>query len=141
VAGETFICEVLTPEGEAFKDEVQMVSTRTTLGSIGIRARHQPLLGALEPSELRLYRSDSEVVRLAQGEGYVQVTPDGVLLLVQEATPPDELDVSRLREQLSEAEEGMRSADEDSEEHARHERDKKRWEAFLEVAEGGGSSR
>ena len=34
-----------------------MVSTRTTVGSIGILARHQPLLGMLDPTELRLYSS------------------------------------------------------------------------------------
>ena len=77
VAKDTFTAEVLTPEGSVFKDEVEMVSTRTTVGSIGILAKHQPLLGMLEPTELRLYKSESEIVRLAQGEGYVQVSRDG----------------------------------------------------------------
>ena len=44
-----------------------MVSTRTEVGSIGILARHQPLLGTLVPTELRLYRSDSEIVTLRPG--------------------------------------------------------------------------
>ena len=52
--------EVLTPEGEVFNDEVEMVSTRTTVGSIGILAHHQPLLAMLDPTELRLYKSESE---------------------------------------------------------------------------------
>ena len=96
MAHETFTVEVLTPEGEVFNDEVEQVSTRTGVGSIGILARHQPLLGLLEPTELRLYKSESDVVRFAQGEGYVQVSGDRVLLLVEEATPPDELDTSDL---------------------------------------------
>jgi F-type H+-transporting ATPase subunit epsilon len=82
VAKTTFTAEVLTPEGEVFKDEVEMVSTRTTVGSIGILAHHQPLLGMLDPTELKLYRSDDDIVRFAQGEGYVQVSPEGVLILV-----------------------------------------------------------
>ena len=77
MAKDTFTAEVLTPEGSVFKDEVEMVSTRTTVGSIGILAKHQPLLGMLEPTELRLYKSESEIVRFAQGEGYVQVSRDG----------------------------------------------------------------
>ena len=88
VAKDTFTAEVLTPEGSVFKDEVEMVSTRTTVGSIGILAKHQPLLGMLEPTELRLYKSESDIVRFAQGEGYVQVSRDGVLLLVEEALDP-----------------------------------------------------
>jgi F-type H+-transporting ATPase subunit epsilon len=133
---EAFKVEVLTPEGEVFNDEVQQVSTRTGVGSIGILARHQPLLGLLEPTELRLYKSDSDVVRFAQGEGYVQVTPDGVLLLVEEATPPDDLDTSELEEKIRRAEQELESAEEDSEAERRAARDKRRWEAFLAVARG-----
>ena len=133
---ETFTVEVLTPEGEVFNDEVEQVSTRTGVGSIGILKRHQPLLGLLEPTELRLYKSESDVVRFAQGEGYVQVTPDRVLLLVEEAVSPDDLDTSELQEKLKRAEDEMSSEEEGSEAHRRAARDKKRWEAFLRVASG-----
>jgi F-type H+-transporting ATPase subunit epsilon len=136
VAKEPFTVEVLTPEGSVFKDEVEMVSTRTTVGSIGILAKHQPLLGILEPTELRLYKSESDIVRLAQGEGYVQVSRDGVLLLVEEATDPGALDVSELQDRLRRAEEVEREAEEDSEERRRAQRDRKRWEAFLRIAQG-----
>ena len=51
-----------------------MVSTRTTIGSIGLLADHEPLLARLEPTELRLYRSESDIVRFAQAEGYVQMS-------------------------------------------------------------------
>ena len=34
MARTPFQVEVLTPEGEAFNDEVEMVSTRTSVGSI-----------------------------------------------------------------------------------------------------------
>jgi F-type H+-transporting ATPase subunit epsilon len=133
---ETFRCEVLTPEGEVFNDEVQQVSTRTGVGSIGILARHQPLLGMLEPTELRLFKSDSDVIRFAQGEGYVQVGKEGVLILVEEATPPDDLDTSDLEERIRRAEQELESAEEDSEAERRAARDKRRWEAFLRVAKG-----
>ena len=136
MAHESFTVEVLTPEGEVFNDEVEQVSTRTGVGSIGILARHQPLLGILEPTELRLYKSESDVVRFAQGEGYVQVTDDRVLLLVEEAVDPDELDTSDLQEKLKRAEDELSSEEEGSEAHRRAARDKKRWEAFLRVAQG-----
>ena len=137
MAKDTFTVEVLTPEGSVFKDEVEMVSTRTAVGSIGILAKHQPLLGILEPTELRLYRSESDIVRLAQGEGYVQVSRDGVLLLVEEATDPGSLDTSDLQDRLRRAEEAEREAEEDSEERRRAQRDRRRWRAFLDIAQGG----
>ena len=133
---ETFKVEVLTPEGEVFNDEVERVSTRTEVGSIGILARHQPLLGLLEPTELRLYKSESDVVSFAQGEGYVQVGSEGVLILVEEATPPDDLDTSDLEERIRRADQELSDAEEDSEAARRAARDKRRWEAFLAVARG-----
>jgi len=137
VPHETFAVEVLTPEGLVFDEEVEMVSTRTGVGSIGIRARHQPLLGLLDPTELRLYRGESDVVRFAQGEGYVQVAGGRVLLLVEEATPPEDLDRGDLEDRLRRAEEAESSAEGDSEEQRRAQRDKRRAQAFLRIADGG----
>jgi F-type H+-transporting ATPase subunit epsilon len=137
VAHETFAVEVLTPEGLVFDEEVEMVSTRTAVGSIGIRARHQPLLGILDPTELRLYRSESDIVRFAQGEGYVQVSDGRVLLLVEEATAPEDLDSSDLEDRRRRAEEAASSAEENSEEQRRAQRDRRRAEVFLEIAGGG----
>ena len=129
--------EVLTPEGQVFDDEVEMVSTRTAVGSIGVLAHHQPLLGMLEPTELRLYRSESEIERFAQGEGYIQVAGEHVLVLVEEAIRPEDLDAADLRERARRAEESGRNAEEGSEEQRRCQRDQGRWEAFLRIAEGG----
>jgi F-type H+-transporting ATPase subunit epsilon len=135
VAYQKFPVEVLTPEGEVFNDEVEQISTRTTVGSIGVLAHHQPLLAMLDPTELRLYKSQSEVVSFAQAEGYMQVTNDRVLILVEEAHQPKQLDAAELRERLRQAERELDSAGEDSERRRTAERDKRRWEAFLRVAD------
>ena len=134
MAHEKFHCQVLTPEGEAFNDEVEMVSTRTGVGSIGILANHAPLMGMLEPTELRLYKTESDIVRFAQSEGYLQVVDNECLLLVEEAIPPDQLDRSDIEERLREAERSAEQAEEDSEEHERYERDVRRWRVFSEIS-------
>ena len=136
MARTPFQVEVLTPEGEAFNDEVEMVSTRTSVGSIGILANHEPLLGMLDPTELRLYKSESDVVRYAQGEGFLQVYGNHVLLLVDEIFEVDELNSGDLEERLSRAESEVEKAEEGSEERRAAERDKRRYEAFLELAKG-----
>ena len=136
MARTPFKVEVLTPEGEVFSDEVVMVSTRTTVGSIGVLANHEPLLGMLEPTELRLYKTESDVERYAQGEGYLQVSPEGVLVLVEEAVRPEDLNASDLQDRLRRAEEAAERAEEGSEEERRAQRDRKRWEAFLRIAQG-----
>jgi F-type H+-transporting ATPase subunit epsilon len=136
---ESFRVEVLTPEGEVFNDDVEMVSTRTTVGSIGILARHQPLLGMLDPTELRLYKTygdESSATRFAQGEGYVQVTGDHVLILVEDAVEPSELNTSELQDKLSRAEREASEAEDGSEAERKALRDKARAEAFLSIASG-----
>jgi F-type H+-transporting ATPase subunit epsilon len=138
MARTKFRVEVLTPEGEVFNDEVEMVSTRTTVGSIGVLANHQPLLGMLEPTELRLYKSDSDVERFAQGEGYIQVSREQVLVLVEEAVRPNDLNAGDLRERARRAEQSAREAEDGSEEQRRCQRDQRRAEAFLKIADGGG---
>ena len=133
MARSKFRVEVLTPEGQVFNDEVEMVSTRTDTGSIGVLAHHAPLMGILEPTELRLYKSESDVEKFAQGEGYLQVVDNHALVLVEEAIRPDQLDKGDIESRLRDAESAMQGAEEDSEEYRRHERSVKRYKAFLEV--------
>ena len=136
MARNSFPVEVLTPEGKVFEAEVEMVSTRTTTGSIGVLANHAPLMAILEPTELRLYKSETDVVRFAQGEGYLQVVDNSALVLVEEAIAPDDIDRSAFETRLKEARDAAERADEGSEERARHEREVKRYEAFLRVVAG-----
>jgi F-type H+-transporting ATPase subunit epsilon len=135
MAHTKFPVEVLTPEGEVFSEEIEMLSTFTTAGSIGILANHEPLLARLEPTELRLYRSETEIVRYAQAEGYLQFVENRALVLVEEAVAPGDLDRAALQTRLSEARTAAEQAAEGSEAQARALRDAKRYEAFLAVGE------
>jgi F-type H+-transporting ATPase subunit epsilon len=134
VAHAKYPVEVLTPEGKVFEDEVEMVSTRTTIGSIGLLANHQPILSMLEPTELKLYKTESDVVRFAQAEGYLQVAGGRALILVEEAIPPEDLDAAEIRDRLQQARQEAERADEDTEERRRAERDVERLEAFEKIA-------
>ena len=136
MARNSFPVEVLTPEGQVFAGEVEMLSTRTTIGSIGVLANHAPLMAMLEPTELRLYKSESEIMRFAQGEGYIQVVDNSALVLVEEAIAPEDMDRGAFESRLEEAREAAERAEEDSEERSRAEREVRRYEAFLKVGSG-----
>ncbi len=136
MARTPFKVEILTPEGEVFNDEVEMVSTKTAVGSIGLLANHQPLLAMLDPTELRLYKSESDVIRYAQGEGFLQISGEHALVLVDEVFDVDELNSSDLQDRLRRAEEECEKAEEGTEELRAAERDKRRYEAFVGLAEG-----
>jgi F-type H+-transporting ATPase subunit epsilon len=129
--------EVLTPEGEVFRGELFQLSTRTAVGEVGIRARHAPMVARLVPHELRLHKSEnaSDTIRYAQGEGWLEVFANRARVLIAEAIPPENLDVGELRERLKDAEQRLAEAEEGTAAYEQAERDKRRAEAFIEIAE------
>lgn len=130
----TFPVQVMTPEGAAFEGECELVSTKTVVGSIGIRANHEPLMALLEPSELRLFASETDVKRFAQGEGYIQMAENNLLVLVEEAIPVEELDTADLQTRLDEAQARLDAAADDSADKERAVRDVRRWQRYLDIA-------
>jgi len=128
--------QVLTPEREVFNGELVQLSTRTTLGEIGVLARHVPIIARLVPAELRLHLSESETERYAQGEGWLEVFANRARVLIAEAIPPDELDAGELRERVEDATRRLDESEEGSAAQERARREKQRSETFLEIAEG-----
>jgi F-type H+-transporting ATPase subunit epsilon len=136
MAHPEFAVHVLTPDGDVYEGEVQQLNTRTGVGEVGILANHVPMLARLVPTELRLHVSESETLRYAQGEGWLEVFANEARVLVSEAIAPDDLDVSALKEKLGDAERRRDEADEDSAAREQAEREVARAEAFIKIAEG-----
>jgi F-type H+-transporting ATPase subunit epsilon len=126
---------LLTPEGEVFTGEVEQVSTRTSVGEIGILANHVPVLARLLPTELRLHMPGGDIRRWAQAEGWLQVFANRATVLVGEAIPPENLDTGELHNRIEDADARLNESEEGSGAHRQAARDKARAEAFLEVAE------
>lgn len=131
-----FPVQVVTPEGAAYEGEAEMVSTRTVIGSIGIRANHQPLMAMLDPTELRIYQGEGDIRRFAQGDGFIQMADNSLLLLVEEAIPVEDLDLADLRTRLADAEARLSEAADGSADRERAQRDVNRWGRYIEIAEG-----
>jgi F-type H+-transporting ATPase subunit epsilon len=133
MANTPFHVEILTPEGKVFDDEVAMVSTRTSVGSIGVLANHTPLLAMLDACELRLHAADGTVTSYAQGEGYLQVGGNHAMLLVEEAIAASDIDRADLEAKLAERKTDLDGLEADSEAARVAQRDIRRYEAFLSV--------
>src|SRR3954454_12400243 len=131
----TLEAEVLTPEGQVFSGELRQLSTRTTVGEVGILARHAPMVARLVPAELRLHPPDGEVQRYAQGEGWLEVFANRARVLIAEAVPPDQLDAGDLRTRLEEAEQELSEAEQVSAAQEFPERQQRRFDRFLEISE------
>ena len=120
----SFKVEVLTPEGQVFADEVELVSTRTTTGSIGIKARHAPLMAILEADRACL---TSPIRRgpLRPGRGLPPGgrQPGAGAGRGGDLTDPDEIDRGAFESRLKEAQQALERAEDGLEEKARAERE------------------
>jgi F-type H+-transporting ATPase subunit epsilon len=85
---ETLKLEIVTPEGVAFSDGVDIVTLPAVEGEMGIYPQHAPLLTQVVPGEVIARKGDQEFA-LAVGEGFVEITGDRVLLLTDLAVSAD----------------------------------------------------
>lgn len=96
--------EVVTGEREVLvEDDVDMVVAPGVMGQLGILPRHAPLITTLQPGELRIKKGGSEEA-LAVGGGFLQVSPDRVLVLADTAERSEEIDIARAEEARRRAE-------------------------------------
>ena len=112
------------------------MSIRWLAPAAGLALAAIRMIGAQQPTTLRLHVSDSETKRWAQSHGWLQVYDNTARVLVEEAVEVDDLDAGALKEELSDAERRFSESDEDSAEQARALKDKQRAEAFLSIAQG-----
>lgn len=103
----TFLLEVITPEKMVFDGEVDLVSVPSVTGTLGILAGHTPLFTQLTEGELKIVKSEQEFY-LSLGEGFMEVTPRKVVILVTKALDADEIDEERVLAAKKEAEETLK---------------------------------
>ena len=100
-----FDVALVTPEGEAFRGEAEMLVVPGAAGEIGVLARHAPLVATLKAGSTRIYRDRAaeDVLEFATGPGFFKVELDSAIALVDDAVDVKEVDDARARQQLEEA--------------------------------------
>ena len=100
-----FDIALVTPEGEAFRGEAEMLIVPGAAGEIGVLARHAPLVATLKAGSTRVYRdrANEDVLEFATGPGFFKVELDNAIALVDDAVDVKEIDDERARRQLEEA--------------------------------------
>lgn len=90
----TFMLEVITPEKQFLKQEVEALSCRTSEGDLGILRGHQPMAAVIDIGELR-FKINGEWKIAFNSEGFLEVRPDEVLIFVQSCEWQEDIDVAR----------------------------------------------
>lgn len=98
--------ELVAPDRMIWSGEAEMVIARTTEGDIGILANHEPMLGVLVESPVRIKRNEGDELVAAVHGGFLSVTRDTVSILAEVVELADEIDASRARQSLDNAKSG-----------------------------------
>src|ERR1044072_2883737 len=94
---KTLKLEIVTPEGVAFSDEVEMVGLRSVEGQIGILPHHTRLMTQMLPGEM-MVRKNGRDEFLAVGEGLVDVTGEQVAIATDMAVNGDSINEAKTAE-------------------------------------------
>ena len=109
--------EIVTPEQKIYSDDVDSVTIPGVEGELGVLPQHVPLMTQLLPGELRVLKGGEEL-RLAVGEGFVEIGADKVAVLTDMAVKESEIDESAAEEAVRRAEDAMKDSKLDDEEYA-----------------------
>jgi F-type H+-transporting ATPase subunit epsilon len=95
--------EIVTPQGSAVSENVEMVTVPAAEGEMGIYPMHVPLMTQVVAGEI-IVRKDGRDSFLAVGDGFMQVTGDRVAIMTDMAVPAENIDETRAEEARKRAE-------------------------------------
>lgn len=102
--------DVVTPERKVFEAEVDRVDVPGLDGELGILPGHTELISQLKPAGLLTYYINEQKGQMAISDGFVEVSPDRVVVLADKAERPEDINLKRALEKKELAERQLQRA-------------------------------
>jgi F-type H+-transporting ATPase subunit epsilon len=100
----TYNLQVITPERIMVNEQVQMTVAPGSEGYLGILVGHASLMTTLTPGEVTATLADGRTTsHIVISGGFMEVSPEGTVILADSAERSDEIDVNRAEADLAEA--------------------------------------
>ena len=117
---------LVTPERTLFEQAVSAVELPAKNGYMEVLYGHAPLMAELGAGDVTLHGGGTEaeaggaesVLRYNVSWGFVEVLPDRVTILAQNAIKPEEIDASAAQQELERGQKMWNEAGEDAEKYA-----------------------
>ncbi|WP_343207875.1 ATP synthase F1 subunit epsilon [Anaerolentibacter hominis] len=104
----SFQLKIISPDRVFFEGETDFVELNTTEGELGILKNHIPLTAILAPGVLRIHNG-GDVREAALHRGFMEILPEGVMILAEVCEWPEEIDINRANEAKIRAERHLKS--------------------------------
>ena len=109
----TVLCTIVSAEQEIYSGQVEMVVATGTIGELGIKPGHTPLLTGVKPGPVRLLtEGGNEEIFFASG-GFIEIQPSSVTILADTALRADDIDeaAALAAQKKAEQEQGDQNSD------------------------------
>ncbi len=103
---------LVSPERELFNGEVDHVVVPGSEGEFGVSPNHAPVMSVIKPGALRVF-DEGAIRRIFVNGGFADVTPEGLTVLAEEAIDLSDVDVATLDQELKNAQDDLRDANND----------------------------
>ena len=107
----SFSLEIIAPNRVVFQGDATSVTAPGTLGGFQVLFNHAPLLSSLDAGPLKVKNTQGADTVYATGGGYLEVRDNNVVVLVESAERPEEIDIDRARSARARAEGRLKSHD------------------------------
>ena len=102
----TFLLEIFTPFGKYYDRYVDELVIQTDDYVLGILPNHTPLVSKVKVSKMFIIQNGDRKC-YAIGEGLLNISKDGVTLLLESIESKDDIDIDRARDAKKRAEERL----------------------------------
>lgn len=102
----TFLLEIFTPFGKYFDRYVEELVIQTDDYVLGILPNHTPLVSKVKISKMYIIQNGDKKC-YAIGEGLLNITKDGVTLLLESIESKDDIDIDRAKDAKKRAEQRL----------------------------------
>ena len=99
----TLKLEIVTPEGQAFSEDVDLVTLPGIEGEMGVYPNHAPLMTQIVSGEITARKGGQDIF-LAIGDGFVEITGEHVSILSDMAIRAENIDAAKAEEARRRAE-------------------------------------
>ena len=100
---KTFLLEIYTPFSKYFDRNVEELIVQTEEYVLGILPNHAPLIAKVKVSKMYIVQNEEKTC-YAIGEGLINVSKDGVTLLLESIEGKGDIDINRAKQAKDRAE-------------------------------------
>lgn len=108
---DKFLLKIMCPDHVFFEGESTMVEFTTTMGNVGIYAKHVPMVAIVAPGKLSIHNEDGSIKTCALHSGFAEILQDQVTILADSCEYSDEIDVNRAKAAMERAKKRLTERD------------------------------